>query len=150
MWKCSKAMGNFLLHQHVNSEETNCVSLFPLHCSVALLCLFNWKQTPESFTLIVRLVYFICKKQHQVPSKLWIMFFDISLLLARLCAKYLKHKAAFPPQNPQILAQRVSRVIQCVLPHFCLWYTSVCTTFEHLLSTFMFNWLVVTMLNHQN
>lgn len=95
MWKCSKAMGNFLLHQHVNSEETNCVSLFPLHCSVALLCLFNWKQTPESFTLIVRLVYFICKKQHQVPSKLWIMFFDISLLLARLCAKYLKHKAAF-------------------------------------------------------
>lgn len=43
------------------------------------------------------LVYFICKKQHQVPSKLWIMFFDISLLLARLCAKYLKHKAAFFP-----------------------------------------------------
>lgn len=49
----------------------------------------------------MRLVYFICKKQHQVPSKLWIMFFDISLLLARLCAKYLKHKAAFfPPSKP--------------------------------------------------
>lgn len=30
--------GKLLLHQHVNSEETDCV---PLVCSVALLCLFN-------------------------------------------------------------------------------------------------------------
>lgn len=33
--------GKLLLHQHVNFEETNCVSLCPLHCSATPPCLFN-------------------------------------------------------------------------------------------------------------
>ena len=68
--KCANS-GKLLLHQHVNFEATNCVSLCLLHCSVTPLCLFNWKQKPKRLDSNCVVGLFYLYKAAQCSSKLF-------------------------------------------------------------------------------